>query len=52
MIIKKICDIENLEKNEVELLMSMVKDLYDEVKNSRKKSCVCDILICENFEPV
>ena len=37
MIIKKINDIENLEKNEVELLISMVKDLHDEVKNSRKK---------------
>ena len=33
MIIKKINDIENLEKNEVELLISMVKDLHDEVKN-------------------
>ena len=32
MIIKKINDIENLEKNEVELLISMVKDLHDEVK--------------------
>ena len=38
MIIKKINDIENLEKNEVELLISMVKDLHDEVKSSRKKS--------------
>jgi len=37
MIIKKINDIENLEKNEVELLISMVKDLHDEVKSSRKK---------------
>jgi len=37
MIIKKINDIENLEKNEVELLISMVKDLHDEVKNNRKK---------------
>jgi len=37
MIIKKINDIENLEKNEVELLISMVKDLHDEVKNSHKK---------------
>jgi hypothetical protein len=33
MIIKKINDIENLEKNEVELLISMVKDLHDEVKS-------------------
>jgi voltage-gated potassium channel len=32
MIIKKINEIENLEKNEVELLISMVKDLHDEVK--------------------
>ena len=37
MIIKKINGIENLEKNEVELLISMVKDLHDEVKNSHKK---------------
>jgi voltage-gated potassium channel len=37
MIIKKINDIENLEKNEVELLISMVKDLHDEVKSGRKK---------------
>jgi len=37
MIIKKINDIENLEKNEVELLISMVKDLHDEVKSSHKK---------------
>ena len=37
MIIKKINDIENLEKNEVELLISMVKDLHDEVKDNRKK---------------
>ena len=37
MIIKKINDIENLEKNEVELLISMVKDLHDEVKNSHEK---------------
>jgi voltage-gated potassium channel len=37
MIIKKINDIENLEKNEVELLISMVKDLHDEVKTSRTK---------------
>ena len=37
MIIKKINDIENLEKNEVELLISMVKDLHDEVKNNHKK---------------
>ena len=32
MIIKKINEIENLEKNEVELPISMVKDLHDEVK--------------------
>ena len=37
MIIRKIHDIENLEKNEVELLISMVKDLHDEVKSNRKK---------------
>ena len=37
MIIKKINDIENLEKNEVELLISLVKDLHDEVKSNRKK---------------
>ena len=37
MIIKKINEIENLEKNEVELLISMVKDLHDEVKDSHKK---------------
>jgi voltage-gated potassium channel len=37
MIIKKIDDIENLEKNEVELLISMVKDLHDEVKSNHKK---------------
>jgi voltage-gated potassium channel len=35
MIIKKINEIENLEKNEVELLISMVKDLHDEVKKTR-----------------
>lgn len=38
LIIKKISDIENLEKHEVELLISMVKDLHDEVKTSRKKN--------------
>ena len=37
MIIKKINKIENLEKNEVELLISMVKGLHDEVKNNHKK---------------
>jgi voltage-gated potassium channel len=37
MILKKINEIENLEKNEVEMLISMVKDLHDEVKNSHKK---------------
>jgi voltage-gated potassium channel len=37
LIVKKINDIENLERNEVELLISMVKDLHDEVKNSHKK---------------
>ncbi|QUC64232.1 two pore domain potassium channel family protein [Nitrosopumilus sp. K4] len=36
LIIKKINDIEHLEKHEVELLISMVKDLHDEVKNNRK----------------
>ena len=38
LIIKKISNIENLEKNEVELLISMVKDLHDEAKNNRKKT--------------
>ena len=37
LIIKKINDIENLEKHEVELLISMVKDLHDEVKDNHKK---------------
>lgn len=37
MIVKKINDIENLEKHEVELLISMVKDLHDEVKRNHKK---------------
>jgi len=37
MIIKKIDDIENLEKHEVEMLISMVKDLRDEAKSNRKK---------------
>jgi voltage-gated potassium channel len=37
LIIKKINDIENLEKYEVELLISMDKDLHDEVKDNRKK---------------
>ena len=37
LIIKKIGEIENLEKHEVELLISMVKDLHDEIKNTRKK---------------
>ena len=37
LIIKKIHEIENLEKHEVELLISLVKDLHDEVKNNRKK---------------
>lgn len=36
LIIKKINNIEHLEKHEVELLISMVKDLHDEVKNNRK----------------
>nr|WP_280924438.1 potassium channel family protein [Nitrosopumilus ureiphilus] len=38
LIIKKINDIENLEKNEVELLISMVKDLHDEAKTNHKKN--------------
>ncbi|AJM92779.1 Voltage-gated potassium channel [Nitrosopumilus piranensis] len=38
LIIKKIREIENLEKHEVELLISMVKDLHDEVKISRSKN--------------
>ena len=38
LIIKKIHEIENLEKHEVELLISMVKDLHDEVKSNRKTS--------------
>ena len=37
LIIRKIHEIENLEKHEVELLISMVKDLHDEVKNNKKK---------------
>lgn len=37
LIIKKIREIENLEKHEVELLVSMVKDLHDELKNTHKK---------------
>ncbi|MDH3834765.1 MAG: potassium channel family protein [Nitrosopumilus sp.] len=37
LIIRKIHEIEHLEKHEVELLISMVKDLHDEVKNNRKK---------------
>ena len=37
LIIKKIHEIENLEKHEVELLISMVKDLHDEVKSNRRK---------------
>lgn len=36
LIIKKISEIENLEKHEVELLISMVKDLHDEIKHNRK----------------
>lgn len=35
LIIKKINNIENLEKHEVELLISMVKDLHDEAKKYR-----------------
>lgn len=38
LIIKKINEIENLEKNEVELLISMVKDLHDEAKINREKN--------------
>ena len=38
LIIKKINEIENLEKHEVELLISMVKDLHDEIKNSQSKN--------------
>ena len=38
LIIKKIGDIENLEKHEVELLISMVKDLHDEAKDNRQKN--------------
>ncbi len=38
LIIKKISDIENLEKHEVELLISMVKDLHDELKTNRQKN--------------
>ena len=38
LIIKKISEIENLEKHEVELLISMVKDLHDEVKTNRQKN--------------
>ena len=36
MIVRKIQEIENLEKHEVELLISMLKDLHDEVKNNKK----------------
>ena len=36
LIIKKINNIEDLERHEVELLISMVKDLHDEVKNNSK----------------
>lgn len=36
LIIRKINEIEHLEKHEVELLISMVKDLHDEVKNHGK----------------
>ena len=38
LIIKKINEIENLEKHEVELLISMVKDLHDEIKNNQSKN--------------
>ena len=38
LIVKKINEIENLEKHEVELLISMVKDLHDEIKNNRSKN--------------
>lgn len=37
LIIKKINNIENLEKHEVELLISMVKDLHNEVSDNCKK---------------
>ena len=37
LIIKKINNIENLEKHEVELLISMLKDLHDEVNDNHKK---------------
>lgn len=37
LIIRKIQEIEHLEKYEVELLISMVKDLHDEVKDNRKR---------------
>ena len=37
LIIKKIEKIEDLEQNEVELLISMVKDLHDEIKENHKK---------------
>ncbi|MHA7647168.1 potassium channel family protein [Nitrosopumilus sp. S4] len=36
LIIKKIHDIENLEKHEVELLISMLKDLHDEARVNQK----------------
>ena len=38
LIIKKINEIENLEKHEVELLISMLKDLHDEIKNNQSKN--------------
>jgi len=36
LIIKKINNIENLEKHEVELLVSLVKDLHNEAKKSKE----------------
>jgi voltage-gated potassium channel len=38
LIIRKIHEIEHLEKHEVELLISMVKDLHDEVRDNRKRN--------------
>lgn len=37
LIIKKINEIENLERHEVDLLVNMVKDLHDELRSDKKK---------------
>jgi voltage-gated potassium channel len=38
LIIKKISEIERLEKNEVDLLINMLKDLHDELHHKGKKT--------------